>query len=192
MAYRHGFKTEANATADEVRSELGLGVLDPLDPIVLARYLDVPVIALSELAETAPRVLHLLHVEPSAFSATTVFAGTHRMIVHNDGHAPARRNSNITHEISHALLLHEPKPALDHRGCRHWDQNVEDEANWLAGALLLPADAALAVARGWRSEQEAMEHFGVSEKMLDWRLNATGARKRVQRAKGMTFARSRP
>jgi hypothetical protein len=37
-----------------------------------------------------------------------------------------------------------------------------------------------------------MEHLGVSEKMLEWRLNATGARKRVQRARGVGFARTRP
>jgi Zn-dependent peptidase ImmA (M78 family) len=188
MGYRHGFKTEANAIADETRRELGLGALDPLDPLALAAHLDVPVLALSELAADAPDVLYLLNVEPKSFSATTVFDGARRLIVHNDGHALARRNSNITHEISHALLLHEPKPALDHRGCRYWDQGAEDEANWLAGALLVPADAALAVARGWRSEQEAMEHFGVSEQMLEWRLNATGARKRVQRARSMRFA----
>jgi Zn-dependent peptidase ImmA (M78 family) len=189
MGYRRGFKTEANAIADETRRELGLGALDPLDPLVLADHLSVPVLALSELAADAPEVLHLLNVEPSAFSATTVFDGTRRMIVHNDGHALVRRNSNITHEIAHALLFHEPKPALDHRGCRYWDQGAEDEANWLAGVLLVSADAALAVARGWRSEQEAMDHFGVSEKMLQWRLNASGARVRVQRARSMRFAR---
>src|SRR5213594_4340183 len=109
MGYRRGFKTEANSTADEVRRELGLGALDQLDPMALAAHLEIPVLALSELAEEAPGVMHLLRVEPSAFSATTVFAGAHRMIVHNDGHAPARRNSNITHELSHALLLHEPR-----------------------------------------------------------------------------------
>ena len=29
----------------------------------------------------------------------------------------------------------------------------------------------------------ALDHFGVSESMLNWRLNVTGARIRVQRAK---------
>jgi len=118
MGYRRGFKTDAEKIAGDTRRELGIGALDPLDPVVLAESLGVPVLALSELATEAPEVLYLLNVEPSAFSATTVFDGNRRIIVHNDGHVPVRRNSNITHEIAHALLFHEPKPALDHRGCR--------------------------------------------------------------------------
>lgn len=183
MGLRRGFKTEANSTAEELRGELGLGPLDSLDPLALAVHLDIPVLDLSELAEVAPAVMHLLDVEPAAFSAITVFAGTRRMIVHNDAHAPARRNSNVTHELSHGLLLHPPTLALDHLGCRHWDQTIEEEADWLAGVLLVPEEAALAIARGWQTWAQAMAHFGVSEQMLRWRLNKTGALKRVARAR---------
>jgi hypothetical protein len=41
------------------------------------------------------------------------------------------------------MLLHDPTPTLDDRGCRWWNQNIGDEAQWLAGALLLTEDAAL-------------------------------------------------
>jgi Zn-dependent peptidase ImmA (M78 family) len=181
MALRRGFKAEANSTADEVRGELGLGFFDPLDPSELAAHLDIPVIGLSELSEAATSVEHLIEVEPSAFSAITVFRGTRRLIVHNDRHAPGRRNSDVTHELSHGLLLHPPTPALDHRGCRDWNQDIEDEAEWLSGVLLVPERAALAVVRGHHILEEAAEHFGVSAQMMRWRLNATGAHKRVSR-----------
>ena len=64
-------------------------------------------------------------------------------------------------------------------GCRLWDQTVEDEATWLAGSLLLPVDAALAIARGGMSPSEAVAHSQVSEKMVRHRLNVTGAKLRV-------------
>lgn len=185
MAMRRGFKTEANALAAEIRQELGLRALDRLDPLVLAEHLAIPVIALSNLLAEAPAVTYLLDVEPRSFSAVTIFDGLRRLIVHNDRHTPGRQNSNIGHELAHGLLLHPPRPAVDHRGCRLWDQEIEEEADWLAGVLLVPEDAALAVARGrtWQTEAEAALHFGVSEQMLTYRVNITGARIRVQRAR---------
>lgn len=182
MAYRRGFKSEANATAREIRAELGLGDLDRLDPLELAEHLLVPVQTLSDLAARAGEAAaYLLAEEPSSFSAVTVFHGAHRLIVHNDAHHPYRRNSNIAHELSHALLFHEPTPALDDLGSRYWNQNIEDEANWLAGVLLMTEDATLhAVRRAWSMEQIG-ERFGASPQMATWRINSTGARKRVAR-----------
>jgi IrrE N-terminal-like domain len=185
MALRRGFKTEANALGAEIRRELDLLALDRLDTLLLAAHLEIPVIPLSEMLSDVPSVAHLLHIEPEAFSAVTVFAGPRRTIVHNDSHSTGRQSSNVAHEEAHGLLLHPPTPALDQRGCRLWDQDVEDEANWLAGVLLVPEDAALAVARGWMTDEAAALHFGVSEQMLNYRLNITGARLRVRRARGM-------
>jgi hypothetical protein len=183
MAFRKGFKTEANSTALEVRAELRLSALDPLDPRVLADHLEIPIIELSDFARVASGPNYLLNVEPKAFSGVTVFRGMKRTIVHNDAHVDGRINSNITHELAHGLLLHPPTPALDDRGCRLWDQDIEDEAQFLAGALLVTEDAALAIARGRFTVVEATAHFGVSEQMIKYRLNVTGATKRVQRAR---------
>lgn len=183
MELRRGFKTEANSLASEIRRELGLGALNRLDPHELAAHLEIPVVTLSALQGDAPAVAHLLNVEPNSFSAVTIFDGSRRLIVHNDSHSIGRQNSNIAHELAHGLLLHPARPAVDRRGCRHWNQEVEDEANWLAGVLLVPEDAALAVARGWKTEPDAVAHFGVSDEMLNYRLNITGARVRVQRAR---------
>lgn len=181
MAYRRGFKTEATATALEVRAELGLGPLERLDPRLLAEYLDIPIWDLTDLAARATAALHLVEVEPEVFSAVTVFRGTERTIVHNNGHAPARQNSNIAHELAHGLLLHPPTPALDNKGCRDWDQDLEDEATWLASALLVTEAAALEVAFGRMSREDAMMQLRVSGPMLQMRLNATGALKRAAR-----------
>ena len=166
----------------EVRTELGLGKLDRLDPRQLAQHLDIPIVGLSELATTLHGARYFLSEGQSAFSAGTVFDGHRRMIVHNDCHSEARQNSNLAHELAHPLLFHDPAPALDlMTGCRNWNDNNEDEANWLGGELLVTAEMALAVARGHLSEPEARERWGVSDPMLNWRVNASGAARRVQR-----------
>jgi hypothetical protein len=183
MGYRRGFKTEASSLALDIRGELGLGPLDRLDPFCLANHLEIPVICLSDMLAEAPAVAHLLHVETSVFSAVTVFRGSERTIVHNDGHGPARQNHNICHELAHGILLHPPTPALDDRGCREWIADVEDEASWLAGVLLVTEDATIAVAQGTWTRAEAEQHFGVSRQLLQFRMNMTGAVKRVQRTK---------
>lgn len=161
---------------------MGLGPFDPLDPYALADHLAIPIIELSTLAADAPEIGHLLTVEPDVFSAVTVFAGTCRAIVHNDGHSRARQNSNLCHELSHGLLQHPPTPALDDRGCRIFDEDIEDEANWLAGCLLLTEQAALAIARGRWTWTDAATRFGISEPMIRFRINKTGATIRIERA----------
>lgn len=183
MAYRRGFKTEANDLACEVRAELGLEPFDRLDPWRLAEHLEIPVVGLSDLASEAPAIKHLMIVEPDAFSAVTVFCGAARTIVHNDGHAPVRQNSNLAHELAHGLLLHPPTPALDDRGCRNWNQDLEDEAGWLGGILLITEEMTIAIARGQLSAEEAARKLHVSHQMLRFRMNATGAVKRVHRAR---------
>ncbi|MDA8102624.1 MAG: ImmA/IrrE family metallo-endopeptidase [Nitrospiraceae bacterium] len=70
-----------------------------------------------------------------------------------------------------------------------WDQNVEDEAQWLAGAPLLTEDAALSIARSGTSLAAAAMHFGISEQVVTYRLNVTGARKRVARARTFRVVR---
>jgi Zn-dependent peptidase ImmA (M78 family) len=183
MAYRWGFKTEANDIAREIRGEFGLGPLAPLDPRVLAESLEIPVLALSEFVAVAPTVAYLRDREPEAFSAVTVFSGRHRTIVHNDAHRPARQNSDIAHELAHGLLQHPPTPALNDKGCRNWSQDIEDEATWLAGALLVTEDATLFIVRRGMSREVVAERFQVSEQMIQFRLNATGAVKRIERAR---------
>ncbi len=181
MAVRRGFKSEAADLAGEVRAELGLGLFDCFDPRQLAQHLDVPIVPLSDLAPACSGALYFLSAELETFSALTVFEGHRRIIIHNDAHSRARQNSNLAHELAHSLLLHEPQPALDATtGCRLCNSTNEDEANWLAGELLVTSDMALDVARGRFTRQEAMERLGVSSQMLTWRLNMTGA---VRRAK---------
>ena len=181
VTVRRGFKKEATGLATEVRTELELSPFDRLDPRQLAHHLGIPIVPLSDLAHTCKGALYFLDEERGTLSALTVFERHRRMIIHNDAHSPARQNSNLTHELAHGLLRHEPQPALDARtGCRLCNSTNEDEANWLAGELLVTREMALAVARGRFTRKEAMDRLGVSTQMLTWRMNMTGAVKRAR------------
>src|SRR5687767_14162392 len=145
MKLRRGFKAEADRIAVALRADLGLRPFDPMDLQALARRLDVPVVPLSTLKGPCKQaVRQLCEIDPGAFSAITLpdDAGG-KFVLHNDAHTPARQRRNIAHEFSHVLLRHEMTLPLDATGCRKIDKEVEDEANWLSGAILVPAPAAL-------------------------------------------------
>lgn len=179
--FRRGFKSEATALATEVRRELGLSPRDALDPLHLALHLEIPVLPMTALRETAPdAVAHFGGVEKGAFSAVTVFQGSARLIVYNDEHAVARRTSTIAHELSHALLMHPPHTAVDlGTGCRIWHEQIENEADYLAGALLITDAAAVQIVRSKTPFALAAQTYGVSAQMVQYRVNMTGARRRA-------------
>ena len=57
---------------------------------------------------------------------------------------------------------------------RTHNEEQEEEANWLAGCLLLPRAALVTVRRTMRSDEEICFKFGVSAAMLRFGLNVTG------------------
>ena len=182
MTYRPGFKAEAERIALEVRTELGLSVMDYLNVHALAAHLEIPIVGMSQLADGHAGFLQVFrHQEQDSFSALTLFTGTARIIVHNDSHHPHRQSSNISHEISHCLLEHPPAPLVSAEGCRHWNTQVEAEANWLGAALLVPREGGLClVKRGWDVGRIAA-HYEVSETLCRWRLQQTGILQQVER-----------
>lgn len=179
MGYYRGFKAEAERLAVEMRDELGLTVYQRLDPRELAQYLEIPVLTLGDLEARHPETseaIRVLHGEDaSSFSGLTLFDGSRRAIVHNEAHTPGRQASDIAHELSHGLRMHPPAPIHDGRGCRKWNADHEDEANFLAGALLIPAKAAWGLAKRRKSLDEAAWQYGCSVEMVRWRINITGA-----------------
>jgi Zn-dependent peptidase ImmA (M78 family) len=159
-----------------------------LDPLALARHLEIPVLSLSELRVHAGHLDGLSDAvdvlqgeEQSALSAVTVFRDTERLIVYNDSHGAARRASDLTHEVAHGLLLHQPTVALGLGGCRAWDGDIENEASFLGGALLIPGKAARWSVMRQMSVEQVARRFGCSPEMVNWRWNESGAR-RLMRA----------
>jgi hypothetical protein len=172
---RRGFKAEAEQRAVAVRRELGLRPTDPLSAEQLATHLRVGYRSAEDLVPMAA-LEELDRIQPGCFSACTLPGPNGPVVVVNPLDSPARRLSDAMHELSHLILRHETRrleriAGLTFLTC---DPIQEEEANHLAGALLLPRPLLVAaVARGMNAQAIADE-CGVSEQMARWRLNATG------------------
>ncbi len=180
---RRGFKTDAERIAVATRQELGLTVHDRLDCYTLADHLGIPILSLGELYRDGAALVSIgaLMEDEAKFSALTVCAGTRRLIIYNPAEHPGRHANSLAHELSHILLEHPPAPALE-GGCRRWAGLYEEEADWLAGALLVPRDGAMVFAARGDTLQDGARHFGVSVTLYRWRVNVTGVQRQVNAA----------
>lgn len=174
---RRGFKTEADAYAVEFREELNLRASAPLDMFQLAAHLAIPVTRLSAFqSEMDPaNFQRLTGSVKSPFSAVTLYFGRRREIVYNDSHAPTRQQSDLAHEISHAVLDHSPSELTNESGGRHYNKILEEEAACLSGVLLVPRAAAISIAASGDTLEDAAARYGISPAMMRMRLNQSGA-----------------
>lgn len=175
--FERGFKADCEKLSVEIREELGAARWDPLDMDEVARHLDVPIITLAATGAADDVVAWACSDEGAVcFSAFTVMdSNGSRVIVLNDSHPPVRRASNIAHELAHALLLHELAPVYGGDGNRSYDSQIEREAEFLAGALLVSRPMARGVVVRGESLEAASSRLGVSEQMLRYRIQVTGA-----------------
>ena len=173
---RRGFKAEAERIAIAVREELKLPMTDALNGVALCQHLGIPVIPVQDLIDSgaSAKSVSCLTSPDAKFSAMTVAQGTKRLIVYNPRHPAGRRANSLAHEVSHVLLEHPLLPALGLGGCRRWDSVLEAEADWQAGALLVPRQAALSWMQSGQSIEDGALHFGVSLALFRWRVNHTG------------------
>jgi len=185
--FRRGFKTSSEETALKIRRKLGLAPHAPVDPAAIAQLLAIPVLLLKELSELPDEVRHRLMQDHSdAWSAITVSEGNKHLIVLNPTHAPTRTNSSLAHEIAHVILSHEPSMMFvtpkSGVTLRTYNKEQEDEANWLAGCMLLPRDALVHIRRRGLTDDEITADYGVSPAMFRFRINATGVDVQASRA----------
>lgn len=178
MQLRRGFKADANRIALRVREKLGLTPVDPIDPLLVCARYDIEVIRMSDLdCDTSA----FARFQQSSFSAVTVPRGMNTAIVHNDSHSVYRQRSNICHELAHCFLGHKMVAPLTENGARHLDREKEAEADFLAGCLLMPNEAALHVlANGMLPIAQRL--YGMSKPMLVYRLRVSGANAIFQRS----------
>src|SRR3954465_12386340 len=89
-----------------------------------------------------------------------------------------RQASDITHELAHVILNHDPATVILSESIdlsmRTFDQKQEDEANGLAWALLLPREALFDARKSRRPLESIATAFGVTETLVQYRLRTTG------------------
>jgi Zn-dependent peptidase ImmA (M78 family) len=179
MQFERGFKTWTERVALSLRSDLGLSPHDALDPRQLAEFLDARLATPHDiLGMSAADVSQLLEIDPWGWSAVSVLQDKAPLIIYNPRHSIARQASDIMHELAHLILNHKPATMIaspDGRFVmRSYNQTQEDEANWLAWALLLPRDALMACKKGGLPSAQIAQSYGVSEKLVTFRLRVTG------------------
>ena len=182
MSLQRGFKARANRIAVGLRRQMDLPCEAPIDLYQLAAKLRLRVVPISAFAGARPEhVAQLVEGDTGAFSALLLQLDHGRIILVNDGHSSGRINSDIAHEIAHALLAHHSTQPFNSSGCRDFDKEAEAQADCLSAYILIPNEAAWALIQSRRPIDEACEMYGVSRKMLEYRLNTSGARKRRDR-----------
>jgi Zn-dependent peptidase ImmA (M78 family) len=192
--FERGFKSWAERTSLAVRRELGLAADAPLPPEDLAAHLDVTLWTPSDVSGLTEEIAdQLSSADPWGWSAVSFTVDGHGTIIYNPRKSKGRRASDIAHELAHFILDHQPATIIVSAdlefAMRSFDAKQEDEANWLAWCLLLPREALVWASLRKLSVAQIAEHYGVSETLVNMRINRTGVLaqlKAVSRYRRMT------
>lgn len=182
--FKRGFKAWSERVSIQYRKEMSLTSEAPLDVFAFAKHLNIIVKTPNDF-DLNPDVLRiLLKQETDVWSAVTICMNERHMIIYNTSNAPTRRSNDIMHEIAHVVIGHEPQGMHSFDAgifLRHYDQEKELEADYLAGSLLLPKDALLHIKKKRIPANIAARTYLVSERLLTMRMNLSGANKIYQR-----------
>lgn len=182
---RRGFKAEAERIALEVREALGIAAKAPIDPWAYASHLGVVVLDFGTLGLTPEHCQQLLKIDPDSWSGLTLKDGGRHFVVINPEHPRPRQCNTMMHELAHITLKHIAKrvdvSATGLMLLSDYPADQEDEADWLAAAVLLPRDALQHYrSQGWTSDQICQEYC-VSPQLCAWRLRMTGVEAQLRR-----------
>lgn len=176
---KRGFKSQCERRSAELRKTLGVRPDGPLDAKTVAAHYGVTVWTEADVKGLEPEDRNQLCVEDAeSWLAVSIRIDARFLIIVNSGHSVPRVNSMTMHELAHIILGHSlVSVGLTDEGYlvpMNYDQEQEDEANWFAGALLLPRPALVAIRRNGLPDSVAQSLYGVSSEMLQWRLRMTG------------------
>jgi len=186
MVLERGFKSWAERTSLSLRADLGLRPFEPLPPKHLAAHLEVHLCTPLDIPGIPQSVLdQLLKHDPSGWSAVGIHRPDRTTVIYNPKHSPGRQSSDIMHELAHLILDHKPTTViLSHDGSfvmRSFNQQQEEEADWLAWCMLLPRDALIQSVKLGLTAGQIADKFGVSEKLVTFRRRATGIDAQLRR-----------
>lgn len=180
--FRRGFKTWCENTSLGIRRDFGLQPNSALDPRVLCQRQGIVVWYPEEVAKLGnldnKHLEQLIRHDNTSWSAVTLVLPGAKAIIINSTRSRERENSDIMHEVSHLILSHRPSRVdITEQGLMildSYDSNQEAEANWLAGALLVPRDGLFSTLKRDLSDLNAAKKFEVSQQMIRMRRFTTG------------------
>jgi Zn-dependent peptidase ImmA (M78 family) len=160
---------------------MGKRAADPLDAIELAHHVRAEVRCADELT-SLEKLQTLEELQPGVFSACTFTIGDRHVIVYSPLASIGRMQSDIAHEVAHIVLGHDMKSVETIGGMSFFtcDPDEEQEANWLAGCLLLPRRLLYIAARRGLDAAAIADTYRVSERMAAYRLRTTGVVRQLE------------
>ena len=196
---RRGFKAESERQATSLRSAIGCSETKTPDLADVAAHLRVAVLPADHLLDGGIDELVRLHdTQPGCFSAVTFSPpGSRHIVLYNpvgldgqvlstaEARVDGRTRSNIAHEFAHIVLGHDIRQVQKISGQHFFTCNPEqeEEANWLAGALLIPRPLLLIATRNNLTNEQIAEQNHVSVDMAHFRTNAVGVKMQVARTR---------
>jgi Zn-dependent peptidase ImmA (M78 family) len=180
--FERGYKAWCERYASEKRQELGLRPEAPLNPHLLAANLGIQVLTPHKIPNLSATAIETLLKNdgktPSCWSAVTLVVGAKTIVILNSSHSLGRQSNDLAHELAHRIRSHETHSMeVSSDGIMlisEYDKLQEAEADWLAGCLLLPREALVKIQSNKTDSEDAAQMFGVSVKMLKYRLSMTG------------------
>ena len=176
--FERGFKSWCEKLSLQLRKDLGRRSTDPLEPAEVAKHMGIQVFSTTDFPELSPESKRDLDAENAGWSAVTLEAGGARIIIVNGTHSQRRRSSDVMHELAHHVLEHSPSEIeVSTEGLlmlETYSRKQEEEADWLAGCLLLPRPALIHIRKRFPDHEAAAERYAVSMAMLRYRLDVTG------------------
>jgi Zn-dependent peptidase ImmA (M78 family) len=186
--FRRGFKTWCETIATEKRRTLKVAPSAPLDPRLVAKEMRVAIRYIEQIPSLADGTIEqLTQHDPDVWSALTLCHNGKYLVVLNSSHPKTREANTLMHELSHLIIGHKPA-RLDITSdglmiLSSYDKQHEEEANWLAAALLLPREALLHARRRGMTDQEAATTYGCSIQLFAFRIQTTGVDLQLRRAR---------
>jgi IrrE N-terminal-like domain len=183
---RRGFKAQAERSAAAARDALGVPPNAPIDPWAFAAHLGVRILEFAKLGLSAQETSQLTIIDGDSWSAMTLqFDGAYAIVL-NPAHAITRQRNDLMHELAHIELEHAPaRVEVSETGLlllSDYSDEQEQEADWLAAALLLPREGLVQLRSARHSTSEIANRYGVSEALCEWRLRMTGVDVQMRRA----------
>lgn len=178
-------KAALGRLARAVRAETGCAPHEPFDPWKWSTDNGIPFLSLDDI-DVPPAARHHFVVErPAVWSALLTRYDMQHVVIYNPAHSRERVRSNLAHEVAHFAAEHELSQAwMDDNGhCGAASSDDETDAAELAGALLVPAEAARTHAVAGGSVEALAATYDVSVPMARWRMGASGGTVIAQRAR---------
>ncbi len=164
---------------------MGKRPYDGLDAVELARHIGAEVRCADELTNRE-KLEALEDLQPGAFSACTFTVRERHVVVYSPLASAGRTQSDVAHEVAHIILKHRMNSVQSIGGVTFFtcDATEEQEANWLAGCLLLPRRLLLVAAKRGLDSAAIASAYTVSEPMAAFRLRTTGVLRQLAAVRG--------